>query len=134
MVEYKRSIKIVEKRYPESHTTKDMLEWIAISLGVSTKRDLEGTLLKIMEIILSKAKNSQPVKIEELAKKIHISKSTAHHHLEKMYYAGILEKTKKGYYLKGRNLEETIEEIELEIKRIMERIKKVAKEIDEQIF
>ncbi len=133
MVKSKRII-ILERRLPSSQDKKELLEWLIVSLGISTKRDLDKTALKIMDLLLEKTKHSTPLRIEDLVDEIHISKSTAHHHLEKMFGAGILEKTKEGYYLKGRNLEQTIEEMELEIHRMLERIKKIAKELDKQIF
>lgn len=134
MVRSRRIIRILEKRLPSSYNRRELLEWLVISLGISTNRDLDNTALKIMDLLLERAKYSTPVRIDDLVEEIKISKSTAHHHLEKMLCAGILEKTKEGYYLKGRNLEQTIEEVELEVHRMLERIKKIAKEIDRQIF
>ena len=129
---FRKSIKVIEIRYPAKKDREELLEWIVRSLGITTNRDIDNTINKILDFILKKNKEQEVINEEEIAREIGLSRSTIHYHLEKLINSHLLEKSNKGYVLRGNTLEETIDEIKLEFDKVIEKIRRIAKELDEQ--
>jgi len=108
------------------------IEWLCDSLGMLSKRDKDRTSARILELLLNSAKRNEGLTSESIAVSLNISRSTALHHLERYASSGIVVKD-NGYHLRCSSVEEVIDEIELEIKRSLERIRKIAREIDESL-
>ncbi len=128
------NIKIKELKMPNKNdpNISHKVEWLCSSLGILSNRDKDNTSAKILELLLNNAKRSEPLTSDDIAISLNIARSTALHHLEKYEASGIIIKD-KGYSLKASSIEEILDELELDIKRTLERMRKIAKEIDESL-
>ncbi len=126
------TIKFVKR--PEGKDFEDMIEWLCQSLGLVKGRDMEKTSAKIMLCFLKKAMEKDIVTAEEIAEELKIARSTVIHHMKKYEKAGMIVKIGSKYELRERNLEETIKEMEKDVIREFEKLKKIAKKIDDSIL
>ncbi|MBW2999318.1 ArsR family transcriptional regulator, partial [Candidatus Woesearchaeota archaeon] len=65
--------------------------------------------------------------------KLHLSRGTVMHHINKLMEAGIVISQRGKYILRVGNLEAVVEELQKDINRTCEDLKQIAKEIDEGI-
>ena len=119
---------------PDSKGFEDMIEWLCQSLGLVKGRDMDKTSAKIMHCFLKKVVEKDVVTAEEIAEELKIARSTVIHHLKKYEKAGMIVKIGSKYELRERTLEETLQEMERDVIREFEKLKKVAKKIDDSIF
>ncbi|MCB9362688.1 ArsR family transcriptional regulator [Candidatus Woesearchaeota archaeon] len=121
---------IVHEPRPRSGNINDQLQWIAISLGLFSKRDKERSNFRLFILLLKAAKNRESLTSDELAAQLKLSRGTVNHHLLKLLQSGIVVHKGRGYALRAESLRYLIEEIEKDIKRTTEDMKTIAKEID----
>ena len=112
---------------------EDKIRWLVQAIGIKSGRDIEGTTEKIFVKILEINREKEGFTLEEIAEALHIPKSTAFYHLERMIEHGIITKDKE-YHLKAPTLKDTIEELKLEFDRMIERIRRIAEEIDKDMY
>lgn len=116
---------------PETMDLEGSLEWLCDCLGLSKGRDVDRTSARLFAYFLKRVEKEPVVSPESIAKEMGMSRSTIVHHLQRYERAGIIIKTKGGYELRERNLEEVIREIERDVEKEFERLIEVAKKIDE---
>jgi predicted DNA-binding transcriptional regulator len=126
-----QEIRIQRLKKPRRDELEELVSWLCCSLGLVTQRDKDKTTERIFLALLKK---QGVVRFDELLKEVRVSKSTLSHHLKKYIRYGILIRTREGYELREYSLEKTIEEIERDIIKEIERIKEVAKKIDELLY
>ncbi len=127
-----RKISIIEERMPSERDVEELLEWILKSLGVVSKRDSSEIPAKILKEIMIINKDKGFFTLDDLTSRTKASRTTTYHHINKMIKCGILARTSRGYSLRAHTLEETIDEIEYEIHRLLKRIRKVAEMVDRE--
>ena len=120
------------KNLPERDMKKD-LEWFCDSFGIIGERDKEKTGFKIFKIILNSTKEGDPLKINDITVKTKLSRTTVIHHLRRMEETGLVIEKKRNYGLRMECLHKVVDEIENDILRSFERIRKIAKDIDEDL-
>ena len=126
-------IRIQRLKRPSNENLEELISWVCCSLGLVTQRDKDRTSERIFLTLLKKNKEGV-VTFEDLLKEVPVSKSTLSHHLQKYIKHGLLIKTRKGYEFREHSLERTIEEIERDLIKEIERIKEVARKIDELLY
>ncbi len=129
----RKEITVKEKKLPDEESFKEMLEWVCECLGLIKGRDIEKTSAKLLLCILKHSIKNGPVKPEVLAQEVKLSRSTVVHHLQKYIRVGMIVRTQGGYELRERTLEGTIREIERDIEKEFERIRRIARKIDEEL-
>ena len=68
---------------------------------------------------------------DELALKLHLSRGTVIHHINKLVDAGIVVHIGKKYMLRVNNLESLVDELKKDAERTLSDLRSVAKEIDQ---
>ncbi|MBU4246620.1 hypothetical protein L6303_00730 [archaeon] len=122
---------IKEIKQPREENVENEIEWLCESFGFANKRDKNKTAMRIFEIMLQAAHKDMALSSDDIAEKAKIARSTAIHHMDRYQQSGIIVKTDQGYELRMRNVEDTIEEMELDMLRMIARMRRIAKEIDE---
>ncbi len=128
-----QEIRIQRLKKPRKEELEELISWLCCSLGLVTQRDKDRTTERIFLAFLKKQRMGG-VRFDELLKEVQVSKSTLSHHLRKYIRYGLLIRTQEGYELREHSLEKTIEEIERDFLKEIERIKEIARRIDELLY
>jgi len=67
---------------------------------------------------------------DEIAERLHLTRGTVVHHINKLMENGIVITERRKYALKDGSLENLVDDIQAEFEKACEEIKRVAKEID----
>jgi len=70
---------------------------------------------------------------DELASKLHLTRGTVIHHVNKLMESGLVIHSKSHYLLRVDNLKALVEEVEKDIQRTTADLKKIAEDIDKWI-
>ena len=119
-----RRFVIRSMRYPERQG--DMVKWLCMSLGLSGNRDKNRIGVVLFRHLLENKSMSE----EELARIAGVSRTTVAHHLMKMVMSGLATKKSGVYELSGNSLDEMLDDMKIDIISALERIKRIANEID----
>ncbi|MGM5482376.1 MAG: helix-turn-helix domain-containing protein [Nanobdellota archaeon] len=125
-------ISIIRMRKPASNDINEELQWLGASLGLFNLRDKDKSCFRIfIEMIKNTSRKSEPLSSDEIAYRLNLTRGTVIHHINKLISAGIVEKEgSRGYILRTDNISELIDEIEQDMKRTYDNIRKIAKQID----
>lgn len=124
---------IKEIKQPRDDDVGKGIEWLCESFGFANRRDRNRTAMRIFEVMLEAAQKDAALSSDDIAGRVKIARSTAIHHMGKYQKAGLVVKTGGGYELRMRNVEGTIEEMEQDMIRLIARMRRIAKEIDEEM-
>ena len=132
--ERKVSFKIVIRRVekPFSDDLEKELDWICSSLGFFEPIDRSKTASSVFREIVFAAEKQKPVSSTQIAKRVMMSRGSVINHLNNLMRSGLVVRQGRIYLPRSRSMFRTIEEIEEDIDRIFERMKKAARDIDEE--
>ena len=130
MIRFHQKITIINIRKPAIRNINQELQWLGTSLGLFNLRDKDKSCFRVFIELLKAAKEKKALSSDELAYRLRLSRGTVIHHINKLMDAGIVTYYKNKYMLRVENLEALIDEVEKDIKRTCESLKRVAKEID----
>jgi predicted transcriptional regulator len=125
----RQQVTIVNIRKP-GRSLNSELQWFGSSLGLFNLRDKDKSCFRIFIELIKAAKKSKPLTSDELADRLMLTRGTVVHHLNKLMDSGIVVHEGKRYLLRVNNLEILIDEIQKDISRTCEDLKRVAKDID----
>ena len=126
-------ITIINIRRPKEENINQKLQFFGTSLGLFNLRDRDKSCFRVFIELLKSAKMKQPVSSDELAFRLDLTRGTVIHHINKLIEAGIVVTEGRKYVLRVDNLKELIEELEQDVTRTCDNLKKVAEEIDERL-
>ncbi len=127
-----KQITIRSLRQPiEGNIDKD-IEWFCDSLGLLGERDKDKTGLKIFKSILM-AKN-KGISTTDLSEKVNLSRTAVVHHTKAMISSGLIIKEGGMFELRMRSLQKIVDEIELDVERVLKSIREIAEDIDRNIM
>ena len=128
------SFKIVIRRIerPFRPSPESEFEWICRSLGFFEAIDRDKVAAHIFRQIVAATENGKPVTSTDLAEKVGMSRGSVVNHLNNLQRSGLVVRSGRHYLSRSRSMVRTIEEIEEDIDRIFAKMKKTAKEIDEE--
>ena len=128
------SFKIVIRRIerPFRPSPESEFEWICRSLGFFEAIDRDKTAAHIFRQIVAATEKGRPVTSTDLAEKVGMSRGSVVNHLNNLQRSGLVVRHGRHYLSRSRSMVRTIEEIEEDIDRIFVKMKKTAKEIDEE--
>lgn len=109
------------------------LEWVCRSLGFPCERDKDKTIIKIFESLIERARNSDGISSDEMASVVGLTRGAVVYHLNKMIRCGLILRRENLYELRMNSLQMTVDEIESDIHRILNNIRKIAKGVDEKL-
>ncbi len=123
-------ITITRLRKPNSHNINQELQWFGNSLGLFGLRDKDKSCFRIFIELLKSAKKGEGMSSDELAFKLHLSRGTVVHHLNKLMESGIVINRKNKYFMRVDNLKELIKVLKADIEKSFTELEDMAKEID----
>ncbi len=126
-------ITIIRISRPNRQNVNDELKWLGHSLGLFSERDKDSSLYRLFVELIKSGRLSQPVTSDELARKLDLSRGTVVHHLNKLLECGIVVAERNRYALRVRNLEVLIDELRKDVRRAMDDLKEIARQIDEEL-
>lgn len=128
------SFKIVIKRVerPFSSSTEKEFEWICRTLGFFEPIDRGKTAANVFKAVVGATEVGKPLTSSEIAERIKMSRGSVVNHLNNLQRSGLIVRNGRFYLARSRSMFRTIEEIEEDIDRIFSKMKKIAKDIDEE--
>lgn len=123
-------ITIVNMRKPTHQNVNQQLQWLGSSLGLFGIRDKDKSCFRLFLELLKAAKMNTPLKSDDLATRLGLSRGTVVHHLTKLIEAGIVVPAENKYILRVDTLQELIDELEKDLQRTLNDLKEVAEEVD----
>ena len=130
---YTQRITIIKMRKPVQKNVNQELQWLGSSLGLFNLRDKDKSCFRVFIEMLKSAKKGIPLSSDELAERLFLSRGTVIHHINKLIDSGIVVPAHKGYILRVDNLKELIGEVEKDLSRTCDELKKMAEEIDKSL-
>lgn len=128
-----QKVTIYRIRKPQLPDLNEELQWFASSLGLFNLRDKDQSQFRIFIELLKATKRGELLSSDELAFKLHLARGTVMHHINKLMHSGIVIGEGRKYRLRVDNLKDLVDEIEADLKRTCEDLKKMATQIDRTI-
>lgn len=123
-------ITVIKTTPPRNTTINEELQWLGGSLGLFNLRDKDKSCFRIFIELLKSARLGQSISSDELAAHLLLSRGTVVHHLNKLMESGIVIHQANHYRLRTESMSELIDEIEKEMLKMCEEMRKVAVAID----
>ncbi len=120
-------------RKPAEKNLEIDIQWFCKCLGFMEPRDKEKTAIAIFKEILKFSEKGKRVTSMLLMNKLKLSRGITVYYLNKFLSCGLIRRVGNEYELRERNIEETINEIEKDLLRVLSNIKEIAIEIDERM-
>lgn len=120
-------------RKPVQKNVNQELQWLGSSLGLFNLRDKDKSCFRVFIEMLKSAKKGIPLSSDELAERLFLSRGTVIHHINKLIDSGIVVPANRGYILRVDNLKDLIDEVEKDLSRTCDELKKMAEEIDKSL-
>lgn len=133
MIIREQRITIIRTSRPRGDDVNRDLKWFGQSLGLFSERDKDSSLYRLFVELLKSSRTRQAISSDELAYKLKLSRGTVVHHLNKLLEAGIIVVERNRYVLRVQNLEYLVDELRKDLKRTMDSLKEIAREIDEEL-
>ena len=130
MIIRRQKITIINIRKPTSHNLNRELQWFGNALGLFSERDKDKSCFRLFIELLKGAKQDRAFTSDELAFNLRLTRGTVVHHLNKLMEAGIVVSDRNRYTLRVNNLELLVDEIQKDLERACNDLKKIAKDID----
>jgi len=115
---------------PQVH--KD-IDWICKSLGFVSPRDYDHTSSKVFNVIVLATAQGKELSSDEISELTGVTRGAVVHHLRQYLDAGLIIERKRRYSLRKRSIEKTIEEVQADMIRVLDDIKKIAIEVDKEL-
>ena|SRR3989344_6949074 len=123
------SITIKKVRKPKGSDLNQDIQIISQSLGLFTKRDKEKSCFRVFVEILK----SMGVTAEEVTLNTNLTRATVIHHLNYLIKSDLVIKKNHKYFLRSKNLEELISQINRDVDETLDDLKKIARNIDSEL-
>ena len=123
-----KKITIKRVNLPAKGNLSKDIEFICKSLGYSNNK--KGTLSKVFKLLL---KSREGLTSENISKKLSLTRGAIVHHINTLISSGIIVKEGNMYKIRNESLTQAIEEIKEEINRILDKVMKVARDIDKKL-
>lgn len=114
--------------YEKSKDINEELQYFCSSIGLFNLRDKDRSCYRIFATLLRSGSMSS----DELATQLSLTRGTVIHHLNKLMEMKIVEVRNYKYLIKGNTLLKVVDDIEKEMTRMLEELKKKASEIDDR--
>jgi len=129
MIIARQRITIIRNRLPKKQVNEE-LQWLGDSLGLFNLRDKDKSCFRIFLEIIKAAKQGRPLTSDDISEKLHLSRGTVIHHINKMIEAGILIHQDNRYILRVDTLSQLVLELRKDVERTIEDMREIAEDID----
>ncbi|MBN2142227.1 winged helix-turn-helix transcriptional regulator [Candidatus Woesearchaeota archaeon] len=118
---------------PERSDINQELQWFAGSLGLFGLRDKDKSCFRIFITLLKSLKAGERLSSDEIAARTGLTRGTIVHHLNNLMDSGIVRMDRNKYFLRMDSLEEMVDYLKRDADEAWDRIRGVAKNIDEKL-
>ena len=133
MVTELRRYVVKNLKHPIKEDLSRDIEWICNCLGFADSRDKERTASKIFKLLVDAAKEGNGLTSEEIAESVKPTRGAVVHHLNKFIKAGLVIKVNSKYELRMGSLKKTVEEVNVDIQRVLSNIAHIAESVDNKM-
>ena len=133
MIITRHRITIIRTAKPRAKDVNDELRWFGQSLGLFSERDKDSSLYRMFVELIKSTRRGQALSSDELAYRLNLSRGTVVHHLNKLLESGIIVSEHNKYALRVANLEILVDELKRDLRRTMENLTDIAKQLDEEL-
>lgn len=126
-------VTIVRIRRTSPDNINQELQWLGNSLGLFNLRDRDSSCFRVFITLVRRAKRNEVLSSDQIANRLHLSRSTVVHHLTKLMDSGIVIREKGGYLLRESNLQDLVRDIQRDIEAVFSDLQNVAQEIDQKL-
>lgn len=109
------------------------LDWICETLGLSPSFDSDSYPAQIFKAIVRSTESGKGVSSTQLSDEMQLSRGAVIHHLNNLQRAGLVVKDGRLYFSRSRSMVRTVQEIEGDIRRIFDKMEKIASAIDREM-
>ena len=127
---YQKKITIINIRKPAEENINQELQWFGHSLGLFNLRDKDKSCFRTFIELLKAAKLKRPLTSDELAFRLDLTRGTVIHHINNLVKSGLVIHEGNRYMLRVDNLKDLVDEVEEDVKRTCNNLRKIAKKID----
>ncbi len=127
-------ITIVKVRKTASPDINQELQWLGTSLGLFNLRDKDKSCFRVFITLVRKAKHNESLSSDEIAERLHLTRGTVIHHLDKLMETGLVIREKKGYILRETTLQNLLKDIQRDMEASFQELLDVARELDEKLM
>ena len=124
---------ITDVRVPTKKDLDTDIEWITRCFGFLETRDVNRTAARIFGALIYAASENGGFTSDELAERGKVTRGAVVHHLNKMMHSGLVIFHGGRYKLREKSLRRTVNEIERDLRRVLEKIEEIASAIDETL-
>ncbi|MDO8625409.1 MAG: helix-turn-helix domain-containing protein [Candidatus Diapherotrites archaeon] len=111
----------------------DEFDWICRSLGFFEEIDKDKTAAAIFRILVLATERGEALSSTAISERVLMSRGSVINHLNNLVRSGLVEKHGRYYVARSASVFQTIEELELDIDRVFERMKERARQIDARL-
>ena len=126
-------VTMVRIRSKPAQDVNEELQWLGNSLGLFNLRDKDSSCFRIFITLVKKSRGAEALSSDDIAEKLRLSRGTVVHHLTTLMEAGLVVKESEGYLLREATLERVVGDIHQDMEQMFAELKRIAKEIDEQL-
>lgn len=131
MVQDYQKITIIRQNKPVKRDINKDLQWFGSSFGLFGERDKDRSCFRVFVELVKTSKTKTPLTSDEIASNLSLTRGTVVHHLNKLLDSGLAVNRRNRYFLRVPNFETLTKEIDRDLKRAVEDLKEIAKEIDD---
>ncbi len=113
----------------KGESTSELTDMLCNALGIANKIEDK----KVFKEIVEKSLKGEGVTSKALSKNLKLPRSTVIYKLNYFIESGLVVRKGRQYFLRGSNLEDTIQQLEAEVENTFNRILKLASKLDELI-
>lgn len=128
-----RKITVLTINRPVQDDINQKLQWFGNSIGLFNLRDKDKSCFRIFIALLDAGRHNAGLSSDDLAAKLHLSRGTIIHHINKLMESGIVIMDDGKYFIRVNSLEMLVEELEKDISRAIADLRRTAKEIDKSL-
>ncbi len=133
MIMREHRITIIRVSMPRKRDANEELKWLGQSLGLFSERDKDSSLYRLFVELIKSRRRNELLSSDDIAYRLGLSRGTVVHHLNKLLESGIVVAERNKYVLRVSNLEVLIDELRKDLKRTMDSLKSIAKQLDEEL-
>ena len=125
-----KRITLIRIPKPASNDVNIELQWLGNSLGLFNMRDKDKSCFRIFITLIKAAKHERPLSSDQIAEHLNLSRGTVVHHVNKLMSSGLVLRERQGYVLRINKVSNLIDELQKDMERMCNNLKKVAEEVD----
>ncbi|MDD3160052.1 MAG: winged helix-turn-helix transcriptional regulator [Candidatus ainarchaeum sp.] len=135
-IEHRRSqfkVTIRKVELPKNNDFNEKIAWICSTFGIFENIDKNKNAASIFKEIFLATTTGQVITSTVIAERLGLSRGATINHLNNLLKSGLIEKGGKYYFARSKTIEGIINEIEDDLIHIFSRMKRIAKEIDQDL-